>query len=76
MKYMFDEEEALRFHDLEIRREVAQEVRREESEKGIRALVEALQSVSQSRDAVIKMVVDKFGLQPQAAADKVAQYWA
>jgi hypothetical protein len=73
---MFDEEEALRFHDLEIRREVAQKVRREESEKGIRALVEELQSVSQSRDAVIKMVVDKFGLQPQAAADKVAQYWA
>ena len=68
MRHMFDEEEALRFHDLEIRRE--------ESEKGIRALVEALQSVSQSRDAVIKMVVDKFGLQPQAAADKVAQYWA
>ena len=76
MRRMFDEEEALRFHDLEIRREVTQEIRREEKEKGIRALVEALQSVSQSRDAVINMVVDKFGLQPQAAADKVAQYWA
>ena len=76
MKYMFDEEEALRLHDIEIRREAALEAAREESEKGIRALVEALQSVSQSRDAVIKMVMDKFGLQPQTAADKVAQYWA
>ena len=76
MRHMFDEEEALRLHDLEIRREAALEAAREENEKGIRALVEALQSVSQSRDAVIKMVMDKFGLQPQMAADKVAQYWA
>ena len=76
MRHMFDEEEALRLHDIEIRREAALEAAREESEKGIRALVEALQSVSQSRDAVIKMVMDKFGLQPQTAADKVAQYWA
>ena len=44
-------------------------------EKGIRAMVEALQTVSQSRDAVIQIVADKFGLSAQAAADKVAQYW-
>ena len=40
MRHMFDEEEALRLHDLEIRREAALEAAREESEKGIRALVE------------------------------------
>ena len=68
MEYMYTQNETMRFHDLKIRQE--------ESEKGIRALVEALQSVSQSRDAVIKMVMDKFGLQSQTAADKVTQYWA
>ena len=68
MRHMFDKEEALRFHDLEIRRE--------ESEKGIRAVVEALQAVSQSRETAVRIVAEQFGLQPQAAADKVAQYWA
>ena len=44
-------------------------------EQGIRALVEALEAVSQSRDAVIQTVADKFGLQPEIASEKVAQYW-
>ena len=71
MTHMYDQEEAMRFHDNEIRREV----RREENEKGIRALVKSLQAVSQSRETAVQMVMEQFELQAQSAAAKVAQYW-
>ena len=45
-------------------------------EQGIRAMVEAMQSLSQTRDVVVQMVAEKFDLQAQTAAEKVAQYWA
>ena len=67
MTNLFDEETIMRNHDYEVEQRGI--------EKGIRVLVETLQSVSQSRDTVIRMVSEKFGLQPQVASDKVAQYW-
>lgn len=44
-------------------------------EQGIRALIETLHEFSQAKDTVIQTVAQKFGLQPQIAADKVALYW-
>ena len=89
--YLFDDEIIMRNHDYQIERRaeqagiakgiqkgVEQGIKQgieQGIEKGIRAMVEALQAASQSRDAVIQIVADKFGLSAQAAADKVAQYW-
>ncbi len=71
MTNLFDDETIMRNHDYQIEQAgMAKGI-----EQGIRAMVEALQGVSQSRDAVIQTVADKFGLQTQVAADKVAQYW-
>lgn len=71
MKHMFDEEAALLSHDEEVRQEGEQSG----IEKGIRAMVEVLKGVSQSKESIAKVIADKFSLQPQVAADKVALYW-
>ena len=79
MTNLFDDETIMRNHDYQIERKAEQagiaKGIQKGVEQGIRAVVEALQAASQSRDAVIQIVADKFGLSAQAAADKVAQYW-
>ena len=79
MTNLFDDETIMRNHDYQIEQKAEQagvaKGMEQGIERGIRAMVEALQAVSQSRDAVIQTVADKFGLQTQIAADKVAQYW-
>ena len=75
MMNLFDEETIMQNHDHQIEKRAEEAGIAKGIEQGIRAMVEALQSVSQSRDTVIQMVADKFGLQKQAASDKVAQYW-
>ena len=75
MTNLFDDETIMRNHDYQIEQKAEQAGIAKGIEQGIRAMVEALQAVSQSRDAVIQTVADKFGLQTQVAADKVAQYW-
>ena len=79
MTNLFDDETIMRNHDYQIEQKAEQagvaKGMEQGIERGIRAMVEALQAVSQSRDAVIQTVADKFGLQTQVAADKVAQYW-
>ena len=71
MTNLFDEETIMRNHDYEIEQRGIEKG----MEQGIRVLVETLQSVSQSRDAVIRTIAEKFGLQPQTASEKVALYW-
>ena len=91
MKYMFDVETALLEREKELREESwkagqkdgwekgqkAGQKDGEQSgiEKGIRAMVEALKDVYQSRERIAGIIADKFSLHPQAAADKVALYW-
>lgn len=44
-------------------------------EAGIRAMVSTLQELSVDREIVTQKLAAKFGLLPQAAEEKVAQYW-
>ena len=75
MTNLFDEETIMRNHDYEIEQRGIEKGIEKGMEQGIRVLVETLQSVSQSRDAVIRTIAEKFGLQPQTASEKVALYW-
>ena len=52
------------------------EERKEEREIGLRVLIETLHALSQSREAIEQIVVDKFHLSPSVAKEKVAQYWS
>ena len=71
MTNLFDDETIMRNHDYQIEQAgMAKGV-----EQGIRALVNAMRAVSQNQEATIQMVMEQFGLQKQAATDKVAQYW-
>ena len=83
MKFMFDEEAALRSHEEEIRQEVTEkvtekvteEVTEKVTEKGIRALIATVKKFSHNRDMAIQTLMEQFGLLPQIAADKVSLYW-
>ena len=44
-------------------------------EKGIQSLVKAMKGFSQSRENMIDYVAREFGLEPQAAEEKVSLYW-
>ena len=67
MKKLFDAEEAIRTRE--------NEIRDEESEKGIRALIATVKKFSQSKDTAIQTLMEQFGMLPQIAADKVSRYW-
>ena len=58
-----------------INRNYEREIRQEESEKGIRALIATVKKFSQSKDTAIQALMEQFGLLPQIAADKVSLYW-
>lgn len=58
------------------RKEGREEGRVEEREIGLRTLIETLHALSQSREAIEQIVVDKFHLSPSVAKEKVAQYWS
>ena len=87
MTNLFDDETIMRNHDYQIERKAEQtgiakgiEQGIEQGiergiEQGIHALVATVKKLSQNRDTAIEMVMEQFGLQKQAAADKVAQYW-
>ena len=71
MTNLFDDETIMRNHDYQIEQAgIAKGI-----EQGICALVSTVKKLSQSRDTAIEMVMEQFGLQKQAATDKVAQYW-
>ena len=83
MTNLFDDETIMRNHDYQIERKaeqtgiakgIEQGIERG-IEQGIHALVATVKKLSQNRDTAIEMVMEQFGLQKQAAADKVAQYW-
>ena len=49
--------------------------REEGREEGIRAVVGTLRSMSVEQKQIAQKLVEQFGLLPQAAEEKVKQYW-
>lgn len=88
MTYLFDHDTIMDIHDYNIakeakqagrregRREGRQEGRSEGLETGIRAMVSMMQEFSMDRETAARKLAAKFDLPPQAAAEKVEQYWA
>ena len=71
MVTLFDQEKVMEIHDYNLRAEG----RAEEKEASICTMVKSLQSISISREVAVQLLVDKWGLSPQAAEDRVARYW-
>lgn len=67
MTFLFDHDTIMDIHDYNIAKDA--------EEKGIRAMVSTLQELSVDREIVTQKLAAKFGLLPQAAEEKVAQYW-
>ena len=51
------------------------EIRQEEREAGIRAMITTLQELSFNQDTIVQKLVSKFALPLQDASAKVKQYW-
>ena len=63
------------YNDLGIQVRARLILRMEGREDGIRAMVHTLKSLSLDRKTVEKTLSEQFGLSPQAAEEKVRQYW-
>ena len=68
---LFDQEKIAEIHDYN----VAKAARQEGREEGIRAMVSTLRSMSVAQKQIAQKLVEQFGLLPQAAEEKVKQYW-
>ena len=83
MVTLFDQEKIAEIHDYNVAKAARQEghqLGREEGraegrEDGIRAVVGMLRSMSVERKQIAQKLVEQFGLLPQAAEEKVKQYW-
>ena len=71
MVTLFDQEKIAEIHDYN----VAKAARQEGREEGIRAMVSTLRSMSVAQKQIAQKLVEQFGLLPQAAEEKVKQYW-
>ena len=71
MVTLFDQEKIAEIHDYN----VAKAARQEGREEGIRAMVSTLRSMSVEQKQIAQKLVEQFGLSPQAAEEKVKQYW-
>ena len=67
MVTLFDQEKVMEFHDYNLRAE--------EKEVNLRAMVKTLQMLSTSREDTVRLLVENWELSPQEAADCVARYW-
>ena len=87
MVTLFDQEKIAEIHDYNVakaarqeghqlgRAEGREEGRAEGREEGIRAVVGMLRSMSVEQKQIAQKLVEQFGLLPQAAEEKVKQYW-
>ena len=75
MTFLFNDEEIRNMHDNALKREVTEQVTQQVTEKGIGSLVKAIKGFALSRENAVKAVMEQYGLQPQEAIAKVAQYW-
>lgn len=79
MVTLFDQEKIAGIHDYNVAKAARQEGhqlgREEGREEGIRAVVGTLRSMSVEQKQIAQKLVEQFGLLPQAAEEKVKQYW-
>ena len=68
MGLLFSEERIREIHDYNLVKDA--------EEKGIRAMVSALQKIALAPAAVAQTLVEQFGLSQDAAEQKVQQYWS
>ena len=71
MVTLFDQEKIAEIHGYN----VAKAARQEGREEGIRAMVSTLRNMSVEQKLIAQKLVEQFGLLPQAAEEKVKQYW-
>ena len=71
MVTLFDQEKIAEIHGYN----VAKAARQEGREEGIRAMVSTLRNMSVEQKQIAQKLVEQFGLLPQAAEEKVKQYW-
>lgn len=71
MVTLFDQERVTEIHDYN----VAKEARQEGREEGIRAMVLALKKFTADKAVIVQELVKHFELLPQAAEEKITQYW-
>ena len=71
MVTLFDQKRVTEIHEYNL----VQDARQEGREEGIRALVLTLKEFTADKAAVAQKLVKQFGLLPQTAEEKVAQYW-
>ena len=79
MVTLFDQEKIAEIHDYNVAKAARQEGhqlgRAEGREEGIRAMVSTLRSMSVEKKQIAQKLAEQFGLLPQAAEEKVKQYW-
>lgn len=79
MVTLFDQEKIAEIHDYNVAKAARQEGhqlgRAEGREEGIRAVVDMLRGMSVEQKQIAQKLVEQFGLLPQAAEEKVKQYW-
>ena len=79
MVTLFDQEKIAEIHDYNVAKAARQEGhqlgREEGREEGIRAMVSTLRSMSVEKKQIAQKLAEQFGLLPQAAEEKVKQYW-
>ena len=91
MRYMLDQEEITRLREEEIRQDttervtkevtdrVTKEVRKDTTEKvtekNIQSAIRALKGILPGRERIVALIAETFGLQQEAAEEKVALYW-
>ena len=79
MVTLFDQEKIAEIHDYNVAKAARQEGhqlgRAEGREEGIRAVVSMLRGMSVEQKQIAQKLVEQFGLLPEAAEEKVKQYW-
>ena len=75
MVTLFDQEKIAEIHDYNVAKAARQEGHQLGREEGIRAVVGMLRSMSVEKKQIAQKLVEQFGLLPQAAEEKVKQYW-
>jgi len=79
MVTLFDQRKVAEIHEYNLVKDAKQEGhaegREEGREEGIRAMILALKEFTTDKTAIIQKLVKQFGLLPQTAEEKVAQYW-
>ena len=73
--HMLDQEEITRLREEEIRQDTTEKVTKEVTEKNIKSAIQMLKGILPGRERIATLIAENFGLQREAAEEKVALYW-